>query len=145
MLPAVSHTFHGRDIFAPAAAYLASGIAPSEFGPEIKKTVTLQFAKIVKKGSALIGEVLHTDSFGNIVTNFGEKELGLMNVKGVLNVKIKGVALKLKLGKTYAEAKPKKPLAIIGSHNFLEISLNQDNAAKKYRAKAGDKIELRHT
>jgi hypothetical protein len=142
MLPKISSTFHGRDIFAPAAAHLANGTLPEEFGPEISKIVTPEFAKIIRRKNTLVGEVIHIDNFGNIITNFGEKELELMNVKALVNVKLEGVRQKLKLCKSYADIKPQQPLAIIGSHNFLEISINQGDAAKHFNIKSGDKVTL---
>ncbi|MEM3695229.1 MAG: S-adenosyl-l-methionine hydroxide adenosyltransferase family protein [Candidatus Bathyarchaeia archaeon] len=142
MLPQISSTFHGRDVFAPAAAHIANGVSLSEFGPEIEEIMVPEFAKLVKRKDAVIGEVLHVDGFGNIITNFGEKELKLMGVSDTVNVKIESKLLELKLCKAYAEVPLKKPLAIIGSHNFLEISINQGNAAEKFKVKIGDKIAL---
>jgi S-adenosylmethionine hydrolase len=89
-----------------------------------------------------VGEVLYVDDFGNVITNFGEKELELTDVKDAVNVEFKNVRLKLKFCRAYAEVEPQKPLAIIGSHNFLEISINQGNAAETFKIKAGDKIKL---
>jgi S-adenosylmethionine hydrolase len=142
MLPKISNTFHGRDIFAPAAAHLADGTQPSEFGQEIDDIVTPEFAKIIRRKNMLVGEVLHTDNFGNIITNIGEKELGPISAKGTVDIKLKNARLKLKICKAYAEAKPQEPLAVIGSHNFLEISVNQGNAAQSFKAKIGDRITL---
>lgn len=142
MLLRVSTTFHGRDIFAPAAAYLSKKVPPSEFGPEIRKIVRPQFAKIIRKGSMLVGEIIHVDGFGNIITNFTAKELELLNVKESVNIKIKEAALKLKFCKAYAEVDVEKPLAIVGSHDFLEISVNQGSAAKFFGARTGDKVTL---
>ncbi|MEM2105185.1 MAG: SAM-dependent chlorinase/fluorinase [Candidatus Bathyarchaeia archaeon] len=142
MLQRISNTFHGRDIFAPAAAHIANGVPPSEFGPEIEEITIPEFAKLVKRKDAIIGEVLHVDSFGNIVTNFGDKELKLMGISETVDVKLKDKLLALKLCKAYAEVPPKQSLAIIGSHNFLEISINQGSAAEKFKVKAGDKIAL---
>ena len=141
-LPKISNTFHGRDIFAPAAAHLARGTPPSEFGPEIHKIVTPKFAKITRRKGGLIGEIIHIDGFGNIVTNFSEKELESMGIKGMVNIKLKNTRLKLKLCRAYAEVEAQKPLAIIGSHNFLEISVNQGNAADTFKTKVGDKVTL---
>jgi hypothetical protein len=142
MMPKISNTFHGRDIFAPAAAHLAKGTQPAEYGPEIREIVTPKFAKVIRQDDAFVGEVLHVDSFGNIITNFREKELEALSAKDAIHAEIKGARLKLKLCKAYAEAEAHKPLAIIGSHNFLEISINQGNAAKTFKAKVGDKIKL---
>jgi len=142
MLPKVSRTFHGRDIFSPAAAHLANGTAPEEFGPEIRKIVMPNFAKILRRKNLLVGEVLHIDGFGNIITNFGETELKLLNTKTVINLMLKNVKLKVKLCKAYADVKPHEPLGIIGSHGFLEISINQGNAAETFKIRDRDKITL---
>lgn len=144
MLPRISDTFHGRDVFAPAAAHLANGISPSEFGREIRKIVTLRFAKITKRENTLTGEVIHIDGFGNIVTNLREKDLESMGIKKTVNLKLKNTKLKLKLCKAYGEVNARQPLVIIGSHNFLEISINQDNAAENFQIRVGDKVTLYH-
>jgi S-adenosylmethionine hydrolase len=86
--------------------------------------------------------VLHIDGFGNIVTNFREDELESMNVKKRVNIKLKSTKLKLKLCKAYAEEKKHRPLAIIGSHDFLEISVNQGNAARTFKIENGDRVML---
>jgi S-adenosylmethionine hydrolase len=139
MLPKVSSTFHGRDVFAPVAAHLDTGIKPSEFGPEITEAATPKFASVERRNSSLIGEVWHIDDFGNIITNISQKD---MPQNRVVNVKLPGVLQNISFGKTYAQAKSHEPLALIGSHGFLEIALNQGNAAEKFHAKAGDKIEV---
>ena len=139
MLPKTSCTFHGRDVFAPAAAHLDMGVNPSEFGPEIKDPVNPEFASFKLVKGVFIGEVLYVDSFGNIITNINPKE----NIQAkTVNVKIQDFTLKLALGKTYAHAKLQEPIALMGSHGFLEIALNQANAAEKFHAKAGDRVEV---
>jgi hypothetical protein len=139
MLPKVSSTFHGRDVFAPAAAHLDKEIEPSEFGPEITEAANPKFASVERRNSSLIGEVWHIDDFGNIITNISQKDLPQNRV---VNVKLPSALLNIYYGKTYAKAKPHELLALIGSHGFLEIALNQGNAAEKFHAKAGDKIEV---
>jgi S-adenosylmethionine hydrolase len=141
MLSQVSSTFHGRDVFAPAAAHLANGVHPAEFGPEICEIARPEFAKITRRKDALVGEVLHVDNFGNIITNIGEKEMALVR-KGVVNVELSNQKLKLKLCKAYGEAPPREPLALIGSHNYLEVAINQGNAAAELKTKPGDKIKV---
>jgi len=142
MLPKISYTFHGRDIFAPAAAYLANGASPSEFGPEIPEIVTPKHAKITKRRHTLTGEIIHIDGFGNIITNLREKDCELMGIKKTVKLKLKDTRLKLKLCKAYSEVKARQPLAIIGSHNFLEISINQGDAAENFQTRVGDKVTL---
>jgi S-adenosylmethionine hydrolase len=139
MLPQVSDTFHGRDVFAPVVAHLDKGIIHSEFGPEITDAVTPKFVSLEQRNNSLIGEVWHIDNFGNIITNVSLKDLPQ---KRVVNVKLSGVVQNISFGKTYAQAKLHETLALIGSHGFLEIALNQGNAAEKFHANAGDKIEV---
>jgi S-adenosylmethionine hydrolase len=142
MLPEVSDTSHGRDVFAPTAAYLANGILPEEFGPSIQDIVTPDFAKIMRRKDRIVGEVVHIDSFGNIITNLGLKDLSMIGVENAVDVKFGNKRLKLKLCKAYGEVEKHKPLALIGSHNFLEISLNQGNAARSFNIKSGDKVTV---
>ena len=140
MLPQVSNTFHGRDIFAPAAAHLLNGAKPAEFGPEIREAAKPAFANVTWRNNVLVGEVLHVDGFGNIITNINEKELEQSSLKGAVSVELAGFKLKLKFCKAYGETKPREPLALIGGHGFLEIALNQGNAAAKFNTKAGDQV-----
>jgi S-adenosyl-L-methionine hydrolase (adenosine-forming) len=141
MLSKISGTFHGRDIFAPAAAYLDRGINPADFGPEIADPVTPKFAEVKINSGSLTGEVLDVDSFGNVITNINEKDVAGMEGK-TLNIELTRATLKIPFRKTYASAKPKEPLLLIGSHGFLELALNQASAAQKFHEKAGDKIKV---
>ncbi len=142
MLPKISQTFHGRDVFAPAAGHLMKGVKLEEFGKEIHNLVQPEFTKITRRNGTLIGEVLHVDGFGNIITNINEKEVAQSNLKAAVSVDLVGHKLKLKLCQTYGEIKVHTPLALIGSHGFLEISINQGNAAKKFKTKTGDRVTV---
>jgi len=142
MLSKVSSTFHGRDVFAPAAAHLAGRVNPAEFGPEIHEITKPEFAKVTKRKNVLFGEVLHVDNFGNIITNVRETELARIRVKERVNVELPDHKLKLKFCRAYADAKPQEPLALIGSHSYLEIAMNQGDAAAKFNTKAGDKVTV---
>ena len=142
MLSKVSSTFHGRDVFAPVAAHLDMGVEPFEFGPEINDVVTPEFVRVKKRNDAFIGEVLHVDGFGNIITNINQKEISEAKT---VKIEMQNLTLNLQLCKTYAQAKPQQPIALIGSHGFLEIALNQASAAEKYGAKVGNKIEITHS
>ena len=138
----VSNTFHGRDIFAPAAAHLANGIKPENFGPKISEVKKPEFSKTIREKGKLVGTVLHVDGFGNIITNITEKELEQNCMKDAVTVELPFYKAKLKLCKAYGDVEVKEPLALIGSHDFLEISLNRGSASKKFEVKPGDKIKL---
>jgi hypothetical protein len=139
MLPKVSSTFHGRDIFAPAAAYLDKGVKAVEFGAEIKDVFEPEFAKVKHNRDSLIGGVLHIDDFGNIITNISEQEMPQTHAE-IVNVELPNYSLKVAFVKSYAQSKLKEPVVLIGSHGFIEIALNQGNAAEKFQVKAGNKI-----
>lgn len=141
MMPKISSTFHGRDIFAPAAAYLSKGLEPSGFGPEIKNPVTPTFGQTKLENGYVMGEVLDVDGFGNVVTNISGKDAEGREGE-TFNVEITGATLKIPFRKAYAQAKAQEPVIMVGSHGFLEIAFNQSSAAKKFRLKAGDKIKV---
>jgi S-adenosylmethionine hydrolase len=144
MLSRVSRTFHGRDVFAPAAAHLALGVAPSDFGSEIKDYVVPKFVKPRLTKKALLGEVLHVDDFGNIVTNISRAEFEKTGIRegAMVRFRLKDKAIKLRFCSTYGDVPVGKSLALIGSHDFLEISTNQRNASKKFGARAGDTVAV---
>jgi len=139
MRPKVSSTFHGRDVFAPAAVYLDMGIAPQEFGPEIFDPIKPDFVSVKKNDNTLVGEVLRIDSFGNIITNINEYQL---NPAKKVKVKLPTLSVRLDFGKTYTQASHRRPIALIGSHGFLEVALNQGNAAQRLETKSGDIVEV---
>jgi S-adenosyl-L-methionine hydrolase (adenosine-forming) len=138
-LPEISGTFHGRDVFAPAAAYLEKGVKPERFGLKVDEPVRPEFARVKQAKDGIICKILHIDSFGNIITNISKAEAPKAEN---LNIKFGDNQLILKLKKTYGETKLNEPLALIGSHGFLEIALNRGNAADKYQAKAGMEITV---
>jgi S-adenosylmethionine hydrolase len=142
MMPKISSTFHGRDVFAPAAAHLASGIKPTEFGKELDKMISPNFARTIKRKDRLAGEVLYIDSFGNIMTNIAKEDIESIDIGENVSIKLGNFKTKLKLCKTYVEARKNRPLALIGSHSFLEISVNQGNASRTFKIRNGDRVTL---
>jgi len=144
MRPQVSRTFHGRDIFAPAAAHLAKGHPPSKFGTEIHDYVLPKFAKPQLGKGRLLGEVLYIDGFGNIVTNISRRHLEKTSASEscLLHVKFKDEILDLRLCSAYGQVPAERALAIVGSSDFLEISVNQADASQIFRVKTGDSVEI---
>jgi S-adenosyl-L-methionine hydrolase (adenosine-forming) len=141
MLPHVSSTFHGRDIFAPAAAHLANGIGLEEFGPQITDILTPQFTKVTRDRDTVTGEVLHLDDFGNIITNIHARDINAFR-GGMLQVELPLHTHQMKVSATYADVNLHEPIVLVGSHSYAEIALNQGNAAEKFQVKAGDKVTL---
>jgi len=139
ILSQVSNTFHGRDIFAPVAAYLDNGVTPSAFGPELTDAVEPKFVIVKKKANYFVGEILHIDGFGNIVSNITTHEASFAKT---VKVKLSNQKHQLLFCKTYGQAKLNQAIALFGSHGFLEIALNQGNAAENFSVKVGDAIEI---
>lgn len=143
-LTRVSKTFHGRDIFAPTAAHLANGQPSSTVGPEIKDYVVPKYAKSAWKDGILIGEVLHIDDFGNIITNISEEDLSRIGVKqgASLLARLERKVLRLEYGSAYGDVDVNELLAVIGGYDFLEIAINQGNAAEKLKARVGMSVRI---
>ena len=140
LLHEVSHTFHGRDIFAPVAAHIACGVRPSNIGSQTSKMAVPKFVKTVKKKRAVTGEILYVDSFGNAATNITEKDLETVGLRQQLRLKIDNCQTKLKFCNAYGDVEVGEALTLIGSHGFLEVSVNQGDASKDFALKIGDKI-----
>ena len=138
-LPKVSMTFHGRDIFAPVAAHLSLGVKPSAFGYPTRSLKALGIRRPMVKNGKLMGEILHIDTFGNLVSNIDREKL-FQFIRGrpfVIRAEGKGIR-QLKSG--YWAGKKGEPIALIGSGGFLEISVKGGNAQKALKAKRGDPI-----
>jgi S-adenosyl-L-methionine hydrolase (adenosine-forming) len=137
----VSHTFHGRDIFAPVAAHLAKGVPPARMGQLIDDYLRPAFEKPQQTGKrAWAGRILKIDRFGNIVTNFHTDDFpGLERRDFLLTVGGKQIGV---LARNYAEAGTGELFAIVGSSGYLEISGNQISAAKETGCQSGAPVEL---
>jgi hypothetical protein len=141
-LQPVSQTFHGRDIFAPVAGWLSTGIAPAEFGPEISDYVRLSLPPVERIGeNNLRGEVMKVDKFGNLITNIGELAAPELFAGATPPVKIllAGETI-LHLRHSYAEGDKDEIFAIVGSSGYLEIAAKQASAAEKLSAGVGTPI-----
>jgi hypothetical protein len=135
-LSPVSDTFHGRDIFAPVAAYLSLGIPPHEFGNQISSIFAFPIPcpQIGEEG-VLIGHVIHIDHFGNLVTDIKREDLP----RGRLFIEVCGHIID-DLSQSYADGE--ELLAIIGSSERLEVSIKNGSAARFLRAKMGDEVKV---
>ena len=156
----ISHSFHGRDIFAPAAAHLAQ--SPSIFaslGGRLESIARFPLPELRFARRRLIGEVMHIDHFGNIITSIGvfhwtgDETLTLSAVWGqaVPSLQLSARTAKITIhsqtvrgiSQAYYEAAPGEILAQIDSNGFLEIGANQDDAAARLDAQLGDKVMVR--
>ncbi len=140
-LPKVSTTFHGRDIFAPVAAHLSLGVKPSALGHEIDLVSWLGFEGPFVEEGKLMGEILHIDIFGNLVSDINEGILFQFTRRRPFVIGVGGKIIRgLKRG--YWEGMKREPIALIGSGGFLEISVREGNAQKILKVKRGDPVVI---
>jgi hypothetical protein len=137
----VSRTFHGRDVFSPVAAYLASGVAPAKFGQRIEDYLRPSFDQPMQTGKhTWIGTILKTDRFGNLATNFHIDRFAAIRTHA-FSLHVGARAIK-RLASTFSEYPPGEVFAIIGSSGYLEIAASQGSAAKTLGCGAGSSINL---
>lgn len=153
-LTGISSTFHGRDIFSPAAAHLAAGVAIEDFGPEVTDPVLLPTPEVIIEKNSISGSILYVDHFGNCITSIGrlvwsDGVLRLTPVWGdVKQVSIKATKSRvtvagMELGPvrhTYGEVGLGEGLALVGSEGMLEIATNHGNGAFELGLSMGDPV-----
>jgi hypothetical protein len=135
--PDVSSTFHGRDLFAPAAAHLARGLDLAELGPPARDLAALALPLPRRAPGLLEGEVIHVDRFGNLITNLESQDLGAVRAVEVPGASLAGLA------RAYADAEPGSLLALVGSGGLLEISMRDGSAAAALGAGRGARVAVR--
>lgn len=130
-------TFHGRDIFAPAAGLLSQGIAIEELGTPLKniKSIGRRGCRRIKAG--LSGKVIYIDYFGNLVSSIREGDI--KDRKGMVTFKGEEIGF---LKKTFGEAASGQPLGYINSFGYFEIGVNLGSAAEHFSAVLGDKVQI---
>jgi S-adenosyl-L-methionine hydrolase (adenosine-forming) len=139
MLPARSSTFHGRDIFSPAAAHLASGVALRELGPEIELAectrISMPGCESRDNGASWSGKIIYADHFGNLITSLEAKVLD--RSKQWL---ISAGKHQFPMCRTYGEVADQQPLAYTGSSGMIEIAIRNGNAAEILRLKEEEPV-----
>jgi hypothetical protein len=132
----VSPTFHGRDIFAPAAAHLSLGVPLQQMGESIASFVTFPLPRPQRStDGTLVCHIIHIDSFGNLITDAKREDvLGEKVVIEAAGHRIEGIST------TYAEGSGL--MALIGSSGRLEVSVKDGDAARLLGGKVGDEVRL---
>jgi S-adenosylmethionine hydrolase len=129
-LQPVSKTFHGRDIFAPVAAWLSKGSQAASMGDEITDHKKFSMPKPKAADGGVKGVVLRIDSFGNIITNFRPEDLPASVLEtGTVLFQV-GSQTVSRLVETFAKGNPGEVFAYIGSNGFVEFAVNRGNASK---------------
>lgn len=136
----ISPTFHGRDIFAPAAAHLARGVPLGEFGPKLGRLVELPIPAPRIAPGRIEGEVIHIDRFGNLITNIAQEDLpkapALRIVIGTIRIE--------NLSRTYADMPHGEPLVLIGSTGHLEIAIDNGSAHESLHVDRGQSVQIEY-
>lgn len=138
LLQPASKTFHGRDVFAPAAAKLAAGAAFSEAGEEVDDWVTLDWPDYSTNAEGLDGEIIYIDHFGNAITN-----LPVESLPSGGDVEVACGGSRLGLHEYYASAEQGEALAIAGSRGLLELSINGGDFARDHGVRVGSPVRVR--
>lgn len=137
----VSRTFHGRDIFAPSAAWLARGGNPESFGPEIDDYERISLPKPSVAAGAIDGVIVRADHFGNLLTNLLPSEVPGLVPGARFRLKIGSVEI-TRLVTTFGEGAPSEPCLLVGSSGYFEICVNQSSAAQATAAGAGTPFHI---
>lgn len=140
MNKAVSATFHGRDIFAPASARLILGDDPRMAGPRVDNPVRLPQIRAGLKGNRIHSEVMLIDHFGNAISDIHVEHYGEVLKKG-FHLRIRNLEL-TNIDANYNAKKPGEPCCYWGSSGFLEIAVNFGSAAEDFGLTSGDILTL---
>lgn len=160
-LDSVSPTFHGRDVFAPVAAYLHEGGDVSHVGPVLDPATLARvplarsggrdpdgvvhagpFGAVKEENGALVGRVLVVDAFGNAVTNIPESAARRFRAAGAVNVEVAGARHLLPFKRTYGEVPEGRALVLVGSAGFVEFAVNRGSAAERLHLRPGQTVRL---
>ncbi len=139
LLGDVSATFHGRDVFARIGAYLSEGMSLEDVGETTLDYVHLDYGTVEVGYNFISGHIIYIDDFGNVITNIKASD-AFKKFRIEEHVKVFGNSIPFL--ETYGYAGKGELLALIGSHDFLEIAVNESSAAKLLKIKCGDEVRI---
>lgn len=134
----ISTTFHGRDIFAPVGAYLASGIKLEDFGPQIDDPILIELPQPIKTQAGWQAHVVAIDIFGNIGTDLLAEQL--KDFEDIV-IRLKGREIE-GLVSSFGHREPGELTALVSSNGFIEVAIVNGNAADVLGVKTGDVVEV---
>jgi S-adenosyl-L-methionine hydrolase (adenosine-forming) len=140
-LPRVSRTFHGRDVFAPAAAHLACGVPAERFGAPVEDPVRLSWPDVRAVGGTVVGAVMHVDRFGNLITSIAAEAVESLGDRASIHIG----GRRLPLVGTYADLPLGAAGGLIGSSNRLEVAVREGSAAAVLKARRGTPVAVSPT
>ena len=138
----VSHIFHGRNIFTPAAAYLSKGVKIEEFGKKLnpKNLVKAPYDEAVMQNSQFNAKIISINKFGSLHLNIMHKEWDKLKIKigDFVEFTHKNNSIKIQHGSTFGDVEKGKPLILKDDYGRIELAINMENFSKKYNAEIGD-------
>jgi S-adenosylmethionine hydrolase len=137
--PNAAATFHGRDVLAPAAAELLDGVNPESLGDPLDHLTRLRWPSPEETPGGVHGEVIHIDSFGNLVTSLPATLLPRLKAAGRLRVGLHEVA---PIVQTYGEAAAGTAVALVGSQGFIEAAVVEGRADERLNARIGTPVAI---
>jgi S-adenosylmethionine hydrolase len=145
-LEPVSPTFHGRDIFAPAAAHLAKGLDPGELGPPIDPDalVRLELPEPELRSHRIAARVLYVDAFGNMQLNLTRDDLAELNVQPGARVELEvaGQRYYAVAARTFSDARPGDLILYEDSYGNIAVAMNRGNAGEMLAAEADQELRI---
>ena len=138
----VSNTFHGRDLFAPAAARLSSGENPLNLGEQTHSMIQIDWPQHEVTNDGFLGQVLHKDRFGNLITNLPSAYISTDDMTRTFEVRSQGKVLPIEIHSTYHHASSNNPALISASTGFLEFAIKDGSAAHQLGWETGQSFEL---
>jgi S-adenosylmethionine hydrolase len=136
-----SNTFHGRDIFAPAAAHLSNGVDLEELGRPVNDLHTYHWAVPIADKDGIEGWIIHIDKFGNLITNISSELIEETMDSEKLKIYVGNTILE-RIEKMFSAVPEGEPVAYIGSSGMLEVGINKGNAKQMLGVQKGARISL---
>ncbi len=142
--PRVSEVFDGRDVFGPTGAHLSVGVPPDRLGSEISDMIRLPAYTPRLEGDTVHARVIHVDGFGNLVTNVTYETLEKLGAQGDARFEVMagGREFDLPYVRRFSAVPEGEPLLLVAGGGYLEISVNQGNAAEHMGLGKGDDVTL---
>jgi S-adenosylmethionine hydrolase len=136
----ISSTFHGRDIFGPVAAHIAAGAGMEKTGPVISSMIEIPWPSPTREHDRIIGSIVYIDRFGNAITTIDKHSLNTLT--DASHVKLQKYGTELPLCTHFQQVPTGQGLSYLGSSGYLEIAINNANAAAIFGLHIGDTISV---
>jgi hypothetical protein len=145
-LETISRTFHGRDLFAPAAAHLATGVPLEALGPPVdpESLIGLDLPEPVFSDGSLLATLLYVDSFGNIALNITRDDVKQMGVVSGARIELElsGERYYAVMARTFADARPGDVILYEDSYCNMSVAISRGSAARMLHAAPGQRIRI---